>query len=278
MPERIDLHLHTTCSDGTQSPEAVVRLAKQAGLSAIAITDHDTVSGVAEATEAGLRLGIRVVPALELSVEYAGQDVHILAYFVDPSDPALAAMLADLRQARRERLAEMVGRLRRLGLPLAEGEVTRRVSSLGPVGRPHLAEALVARRWVETYTDAFRYYLSSESPAYLPNRTPSPEAALAVLKQAGGVPVLAHPGCYAGDDVLERFRRAGLMGIEVFHPRHGADEVNHLISTAERLDLLMTGGSDYHGEGRSDLPPGSVPVGADLLHRLEAARPVGGMR
>jgi 3',5'-nucleoside bisphosphate phosphatase len=269
---RVDLHLHTTCSDGIHSPAGVVALAHAAGVAVLAITDHDTMAGVAEAQRAALELGVRVIPGVEVSVEFDRQDIHVLAYFPDSTNGGLQTLLCDLRRARQRRLDRMLGRLRQLGLPLRRSDVMAQAPPSGPVGRPHLAQALVARGWVENYNDAFRYYLASEAPAYLPNHTPEPEEVLSVLRQAGGIPVLAHPSCYQGRAVLDRFLSAGIMGLEVYHPRNDPAEVEFLKKEAERRGLLITGGSDYHGNGRGDTAPGSVGLGVEHLARLDEAR------
>jgi hypothetical protein len=271
--EVVDLHLHTSYSDGLHPPAEVLRLAKESGVQVLAITDHDTVAGLVEAGAEAERLGIRLVPALELSVEFRGQDLHILGYFIDPEDPDLTGMLERQRAERGERMRKILRRLRLLGMPLSEAEVVRRTRPGGPVGRPHIADALVGRGWIETYMDAFRYYIGTDCPAYLPGRTPTPEEALAVLRKAGGVPVLAHPGSYRLDGVFERFVPAGLAGIEVFHPRHEPGETARFRALAAQLGLLETGGSDYHGEGRGDALPGSAGIGFEEFARLEASRP-----
>ncbi len=247
-------------------------MAADAGVKVVAIADHDTLAGLPEAEAEALRLGVRVIPATELSVEWDGQDIHILAYFIDPKSAPLGAMLELLQEARRERTQAMLRRLELLGLPLRAERVEEQCPRRGPIGRPHLASALVAERWVASYHDAFRFYIGNGCPAYLPNSTPSPEESLRTLLEAGGVPVLAHPIAYRFEEVLDRFIPAGLMGLEVLHPRHDPEEIRRLRRMASDLGLLETGGSDYHGEGRGDVPPGSMPVGLDVLERLEQGR------
>ena len=273
MDLRADLHLHSSCSDGLHPPAEVMRLAAEAGVQVAALSDHDTVAGIAEAERAARTFGIRLVPAVELSVQYQGQDIHVLGYFIDPHHPRLLAMLAGQRRARLNRLQGMLARLHLQGMPLTEAEGSRLAPAGGPVGRPHVAEARFRRGWLETYTDAFRYYIGLECPAYLSNSTPSPEEALATLREAGGVPVLAHPATYRAADVIERFVKAGLAGLEVAHPRHSPAETARLRSLARELGLLETGGSDYHGGGRGDAPPGTQTVGSEQMAALEAARP-----
>jgi 3',5'-nucleoside bisphosphate phosphatase len=269
--EGADLHLHTTRSDGRLSPAEVVRRAAAAGVRVLAVTDHDTTGGVEEAMAEAARLGIRCLPGVEVGVQAFGADIHLLAYFVDPRGAGLQDLLAELRRAREERLVAMARRLRLLGFPVTLAEVRRHVSPGGPVGRPHLAAALVARGWVEDVDEAFRWYLGSGGPAYLPNRTPTPETVLRTLLASGAVPVLAHPGSAPSEAVFERFLAAGLMGLEVHHPRHDAATTARWGAVAAAHGLLQTGGSDYHGYGR-DLPPGSVRAPAGAVARLDAAR------
>lgn len=273
--EAADLHLHTNRSDGRLPPSELVRCAHAAGVRILAVTDHDTTDGVAEAVAEADRLGIRCLPAVEIGVQYLGADIHILGYFADPCEPGLQTLLAGLRHAREERFFAMIGRLRLLGFPITAGEArgaaARSGAPGGPVGRPHLAAWLVERGWVADLEEAFRWYLGNGGPAYLPTRTPPPEAVLRILLASGAVPVLAHPGIAPSDAVVERLLAAGLMGLEVHHPRHDPATTARLRALAAERGLLETGGSDYHGTGR-DLPPGSIRAPAGAVARLEAAR------
>jgi hypothetical protein len=267
-----DLHLHTRHSDGMHPPASVVRMAARAGLTTLAITDHDTVSGLPEAQAAAETLGLRLIPGVEIGVEEGGVDVHVLAYGIDPAHPALEALLAALRRGREQRLLRILRRLRRLGLPLGAAEVRRHATRTGPVGRPHVAAALAERGWVATTEDAFRHLIGTDAPAYLCNHTPPVEEVLRTVLAAGGVPVLAHPVLYRHETFLERFRRAGLMGLEVNHPRHDAAAAARVRAMAEAGGLLQTGGSDYHGLLPSEPPVGSHRPPAGSLARLEEAR------
>ncbi len=269
--EIADLHLHTTASDGLLAPAELVRRAHAAGVRVLAVTDHDTTDGVAEAKGESERLGIRCLPGVEVGVQCLGADIHLLGYFADPGSAALQALLADLRRARQERLAAMVRRLRLLGFPVQPEAVRRSVAPAVPVGRPHLAAWLVARGWVTDLSAAFRWYLGRGGPAYVPNRTPEPEKILRILLASGAVPVLAHPGVPPGEEVFARFRAAGLLGLEVHHPRHDAAATARLRALAAQHGLLETGGSDYHGFERDPLP-GSVRAPAGAVARLERAR------
>lgn len=269
--EAADLHLHTNRSDGRLSPTELVRCAHGTGVRVLAVADHDTTDGVEEAIAEATRLGLRCLPAVEVGVQCLGADIHLLGYFADPRDPPLQALLAGLRRAREERFRAMVGRLRLLGFPITHAQVRGSVAPGGPVGRPHLAAWLVEHGWVTGLEEAFGWYLGAGGPAYLPNRTPTPEAVLRVLLASGVVPVLAHPGIPPSEAVFERFLAAGLMGLEVHHPRHDSATTARLRALAAERGLLETGGSDYHGYGR-DLPPGSVRAPAGAVARLDAAR------
>mgnify|MGYP000949383284 FL=1 len=268
----VDLHLHTMFSDGVLTPEELVVRCREASVQVIAVTDHDTVAGLPRAAAEARRQGIRLIEGVELSIEYQGQDIHVLGYGVSAGHGAFAAMLGELERAREERLHGMLGRLSGLGLPLTAEEVRSR--ALGRViGRPHVAEALLARGWIENYNDAFRYYIGAGCPAYLPNRTLAPENAIAVIRAAGGVPVLAHPGAYADwSAVLDRFVQAGALGIEVHHPRHDPDLAQTMAEEARRRGLIPTGGSDFHGGGRGDASPGTWGVTVEVVERLDEAR------
>ena len=272
--EAADLHLHTTRSDGRLSPCDLVRCAHAAGVRVVAVTDHDTTDGVEEAMAESTRLGLRCLSAVEVGVQWLGMEIHLLGYFADPREPGLQALLAGLRSAREGRFRAMIGRLRLLGFPITFAEVRRSVAPGSPLGRPHLAAWVVARGWATDIDEAFRRYLGTGGPAYLPNSTPTPEAVLRILLTAGAVPVLAHPGygsLVSSEAAFERLLAAGVMGIEVHHPRHDSAMTARLRALAAQRGLLETGGSDYHGYGR-DLPPGSVRAPAGAVARLDAAR------
>lgn len=272
MPERIDLHLHTTYSDGRLPPRELLRNIRAAGVGVAAIADHDTVDGLAEAAEEADRLGIRLIPATELSIEHRGQDLHVLAYFVDTSDPDLRSLLRRLRRAREVRLHAMVERLHQLGLPIREEEVLARAGSQATVGRLHLAGALVDRGWVPSIDAAFRHYIGSGSPAYREKGTVPLRESMRILLGAGAVPVLAHPGTYDLSGTLEDLLEAGLQGLEAYHPSHQAGEVLVFRELAHERGLIVTGGSDYHGDREDEPEPGSLPIGLDLVRRLEERR------
>ena len=254
---RIDLHTHSDASDGTQPPADVVASAAAAGLDVVALTDHDTSAGWAEALAAGERLGVRVLPGVEVSCLQRGISVHLLSYLHDPAHPALAALLEGSRTSRLTRARSMVVRLGE-DTGLTWDDVLQQVHGDATVGRPHIADALVAKGLVPDRDEAFATLLSGRSRYFVPHSAPDPVEAVRLVRAAGGVPILAHPAaskrgsCIADTDIDEMVD-AGLLGLEVDHRDHSADERAHLREVARGLDLLTTGSSDYHGAGKKNL-------------------------
>lgn len=272
MAERIDLHLHTVFSDGRRTPAELADLLAAAKVTTAALTDHDTLDGIASLEEALRDRGIRVIPGVEVSVEHEGQDLHILAYFVDRQDPRLLAMLRKIRDSRKIRIQGMVGRLNELGIPVTEEEVWKRATCSESVGRVHVAQALVENQWVGHHGEVFRYYIGAEGPAYRPKETAGIEECLAVLREGGAISVLAHPGAYRLEGVLDRLVECGLDGLEVYHPSHEPAQVAQFEQLADRLRLLRTGGTDYHGDREGEMMPGTMILDEGLLERLEQRR------
>ena len=266
-----DLHTHSTASDGLLAPAALVEEAVRRGLRAIALTDHDTVDGLAEAIAAGARRGVEVVPGVELGTDARPHEVHLLGYFVDRRSRRLREALAAQAEHRRQRAARMVERLNELGIEVTLAEVLALAGS-GTVGRPHLARAIVARGAAADVAEAFDRYLASGRPAYVHRQALSPEAAVALVRAAGGVPVLAHP-LTTGDPeaTVARLLPAGLGGIEVDYGEYDAAARAALRALADRHGLIATGGSDYHGPGhKHGRELGGAVVSAatvDLLRR-----------
>ncbi len=256
---RIDLHAHTTYSDGSLTPEQLIQHAIERRLAVLAITDHDSVDAVAPARRAAGST-IELVPGIEISTTREGADLHVLGYYVDPADAVLRRRLERFRGERLERALAIVERLRGLGAPIDAEQV---VASAGPgvVGRPHIADALVRAGHVETVDAAFRRFLGPRGEAFVPRPAFRPEDAIALIHDAGGVSVLAHPGAGLAVSLVEHLASEGLRGIEVWHPQHGPSTIRHYRALAARLGLLETGGSDFHGVGRSvDLGDMSVPI------------------
>lgn len=263
-----DLHVHSNASDGLFPPREVIRRAHGVGLSAVAITDHDTVAGVAEAEREARSLGLDLVPGCEISIDFEGRDIHLLAYFIDAGDPGLASLLRAIRHSRRERVVEMVRRLNQLGVSLTMDEVSVGAAQSNSIGRLHVARALLARGMVRTIEQAFREWIGSAGEAYLPKRTPGAAEVIAAVHAAGGVPVLAHPALYRIEDLEETFSNWDLRGIEVFHPSHKPADEERLLAWADARGFVMTGGSDWHGDERPGSYIGSVQVDSQVVAEL----------
>jgi len=251
---RIDLHAHSTVSDGTEPPAVVVEQAAAAGLDVVALTDHDSVEGWAEASAAATRVGIELVPGIEVSCRHHGISIHMLAYWPDPHDDALVGTLAKTRDARVARAQAMVARIG-VDYPVTWDDVLAESPDAATVGRPHIADALITRGHFARREDAFELVLSNHSPYYVPHYAPEVVEAVVALRHAGGVPVFAHPGADARgrvvpDAVIEQLADAGLVGIEVEHRDHSPAQRERLSGIAARLGLVPTGSSDYHGAGK----------------------------
>jgi predicted metal-dependent phosphoesterase TrpH len=267
-----DLHLHTHYSDGLCSPAEVVEAAARAGLSWVAITDHDTVGGLDEGSAAAQRLGIGFVPAVELSIEFRGQDFHILAYWIDPADHDLSILLEQVSRSRIARARRILSRLHGLGVRLSMEAVKKQAPLTHALGRAHIARALVEAGEAGSFADVFARYLGLGGPAYVPKETVGPGEALRVLRAAGGVPVLAHPGIYQMDGAWETLLNEGIGGIETEHPMHTAKQAAGLRRLAARYNLVATGGSDFHGGGVPQSQVGGIRVEACVLDRLFARK------
>ncbi len=276
---RIDLHLHTTHSDGSFSTAEVMAFAKQAGLTALAITDHDIVDGIPEATAIGKALGIEVVPGVEISSRLGESELHILGYFMKWTDPQLAQRLRTLRDSRHLRNPKIVQRLNELGIPITYEEV-RALAGTESVGRPHIARLLMEKKFVTSAKEAFDRYLANGRPAFVDRELPEPAEAVRWIREAGGVPVLAHPTWVRtsaeGLRVLMReLKAAGLGGIEVHYSTHTPSQTTEYLDLAKQCDLLVTGGSDFHGVTKPDIEVGigrgQLKVSQKLLDPLRKA-------
>ncbi len=273
----IDLHVHTTASDGTMTPEEVVFHAARQGLRAIAVTDHDTVDGVEEALEAGSRAGIEVVPGVEIGVDYPGE-MHILGYFVDPHNPRLQRGLSLLRRYREERNPRMVEKLRGLGFDISIGEVAEAAGG-NVIGRPHIAAVMKQKGYVRDFDEAFELYLGAGKPAYVKKDKLTPREGIELVTAAGGIAVLAHPKYLevSGDKslqaLIEELVGYGLEGIEVFYTTHTPEETDRYFNLAERNGLLVTGGTDFHGNNKEAIEigkgAGGLAVSYEFLEKLK---------
>jgi len=251
---RIDLHAHSDASDGTDSPGEVVASAREAGLDVVALTDHDTTAGWGEAAETARALGVGLVRGMEMSTRYKNVSVHLLCYLHDPGSPALVAELAKIRDERAGRARVMVDRITE-DYPITWDDVLAQAAGARSLGRPHLADALVAAGVVADRDEAFERLLSTRGPYYVQHYAPATKRAIDLVRAAGGVPVLAHPGAtqrgrILPDKAFAALAEVGLAGIEVHHRDHSPAQVGRLAEIARRLDLLVTGSSDYHGDGK----------------------------
>jgi predicted metal-dependent phosphoesterase TrpH len=276
---RIDLHLHTTHSDGSYSTREVMTFAKQAGVTALSITDHDIVAAVPEALAIGAELGIEAIPGVEISSRQGDSELHILGYFLNWTDPLLGKRLASLRDSRHSRNPKIVQRLNELGIDISYDEV-RALAGTESVGRPHIARVLMEKKFVNSAKEAFDRYLANGRPAFIDRELPEPVEAVRWILEAGGVPVLAHPtwvrtsaeGLRA---LLRELKEAGLGGIEVHYSTHSPSQTTEYLDLAKQCDLLVTGGSDFHGVTKPDIEVGigrgQLKVSEKLLDPLRKA-------
>ncbi|ANA81801.1 PHP domain-containing protein [Paenibacillus glucanolyticus] len=277
-----DLHSHTQASDGMNRPSENVQLAFERGLGALAITDHDTVAGVEEALQAGERLNMVVVPGVEISTMAGGTDIHVLGYYVDYRDPVFLERLAELRRTREQRNERIIDKLQELGIELTMEDVIKGLGRLlepdESIGRPHIADALVLKGHALHLRDAFDRYLAQGAAAYVPQPRIQPKEACEWIREAGGVPVLAHPGLY-GDDGLVRevIQAAAFKGIEVYHSDHEAPDELRYLAMAKEYGLIVTAGSDYHGVRQGQVFHGDIgsrQVPMQVLEQLQQARTI----
>ena len=255
----LDLHIHTTASDGSLTPTQVVQLARKKGFSLIAVTDHDTMGGVAEALEAGKKYNVDVVPGVEISSGVT-LEVHMLGYGMSPDHPVMKAVMEDMRAARVERMERIIENLQKMGVPITVEEVEAVAG--GAIGRPHIAQVLIAHGLVPDVRTAFREYIGVGAKAYVERRKMTSEQVIANIRDAGGVPVLAHGGLLRISEVelnqwIDSMAKKGLMGLECYHNAHTPQMERLLRAAAERNGLLVTGGSDFHGASRPDVEMGT---------------------
>jgi hypothetical protein len=269
----IDLHTHSTCSDGTTTPTNLIREAKEADLCAISLTDHDTMAGLTEAITAGAQAGIEVVPGVELSADHEGCAVHILGYGLDRNNPDLLALLSELQLIREERNHRILENLAKLGIAIDRDELL--ASSSGLLGRPHIARMLVKLKVVVNINQAFARYLKKDGLAYAAaTRFPATET-IKIIKQAGGLAVLAHPTTFDKSfnrvtAAIKYLQKHELDGIEAIYPGHTAKICQDLGKLADQLDLLVTGGSDFHGVMKQGISLGGAPVMPPVPYELLA--------
>ncbi len=273
----VDLHIHTTFSDGTKTPKEVVKIAKKKRLIAISITDHDEIKGNKEAIEVGSKEGIEVIPGVEISTEYEGKSVHILGYCIDYEDSNLEKSLSVLQRARRERNPKIVEKLRSFGFEITYEEIVKEAGG-GQIGRPHFAKLLVKKGYVKDIDEAFDLYLRKGGPAYVEKFHFLPEQAIDMIIKSGGIPVLAHPKTIGLKDdelfnMIKQFVSFGLRGIEVYYPEHTEHDVFTYKEIAKTFGLIETGGSDFHGDNKPGveigLGNGRLKVPYDVVEKLK---------
>jgi predicted metal-dependent phosphoesterase TrpH len=281
MTSRADFHTHTNASDGRLSPAELVRLAVSRGLSILAITDHDSTEGVAEAlTAAAEHPGLTLVPGIEMSTDIPGDEIHVLGYFLDYEDPEFQGTLTRLRDARRDRGRMMVEKLHAMGIDIPWKRVEE-LAGDGSVGRPHVAQALVEFKRVSSFQEAFDRYIGRNGPAYVERAKLTPEEAIKILAEAGALPVLAHPASLSNlDALIVQLKAVGMAGIEVYYQDYDQNTRARLAAATERHGLLKTGGSDFHGiGGERERLPGNIPLPDEAIdafmaaaHRLTSSR------
>ncbi len=259
---KIDLHIHSTASDGRLSPEDIVAKSTELGLTVIALADHDSIDGIAPAQAAAKAFpGLRIIPATEISTDVPDGDIHVLGYFVDYTDLELRSALARLRNSRQGRAQRMIKKLANLGIHV-DWQRVQEIAGSGSMGRPHLAQAMLEKGYITSMKEAFVKYIGRGCPAYVEREKMTPIEAVALVLKANGLPVLAHPFTVNDPEaIMAELKAAGLVGIEAYYNGYTADEINRLVSLANRYGLIATGGSDYHGlEAASETMIGGVAV------------------
>ena len=269
----IDLHIHTTCSDGSLTPSQVVQYAKEKDLKAIAITDHDTIDGNEEALKEGKHQDIEVIPGVEISVDYSPGSMHMLGYFITTDDTTLKEKLTLLQGSRADRNPKIIEKLNELGLALTYDEVVQE-SGGGQVGRPHIAQVLLQKGYVKNIQEAFDKYLGKGAPAYSDKFRLGAEEAITTIIDAGGIPVLAHPftlyckGPEELEELVKKLVSMGLLGIEVYYSEHNQRQISQYSKLAEQHNLAITGGSDFHGKNMKGIDLGTGRGNLKVPYRL----------
>ncbi|HHV63949.1 MAG TPA: PHP domain-containing protein [Peptococcaceae bacterium] len=266
---KADLHCHTTASDGILTPAEIVRLADERGLRALAITDHDTIEGWVEAEKFASQVGLRLIKGLEINTDWKGKEIHILGYGPGKEKGSLERFLEELRRKRVDRIEEILAKLSRLNIHLSLTEVKQYAKGQS-IGRPHVVQAMMAKGYVSTYQEGFEKYLKIGAPAYVPRAKLTPTEAISIIREAGGVAVLAHPGNNVSQEEIQKWIEDGLQGIEISHPDHTPNQKKKYERLAFRNGLLATGGSDYHGPRvKPGVELGDWGVDLELVDQLE---------
>lgn len=273
----IDLHAHSTASDGTLTPSELALYAKSKGLSAIALTDHDTVAGIEECQQTGLEVGVIIIPGIEFSADFYGKELHILGYYLDPHHPYLQKKLEELVEARHTRNQEMLDKLTTLGFPLTYESLYEDCNDTTILTRAHIAKAMLKEGYVSDRKEAFSRYIGDGKPAYVPKKRFTTKECIDLIHEAGGLAVLAHPMLYGYGQkditsVIRGLNSEGLDGVECIYSTHSKDEVTHLLQVCLNLKLLPTGGSDFHGDNKPLLDLGTgygeLAIPFDILESM----------
>jgi predicted metal-dependent phosphoesterase TrpH len=263
-----DLHIHTNLSDGTDPPEKIVEMAHAAGLTTIAITDHDLVDGISPAVIRGSELGVEVVPGIEFTTEYQDAELHILGYYFDHTSQVFQAAIVHMQEDRVLRINKMAEKLQGLKIDIRPEEILRIANNKVP-GRPHVARALLEKGVVTSIKEAFNRFLADKGPAYVPHFKLLPKEAIALIKQAGGIAVMAHPATCGCDAMIPDLVSAGLRGLEVYYSGHRPEQTAHYAELADKYGLLKTGGSDYHGSNSGrEIRLGDTALADDLMDKI----------
>lgn len=276
--KKIDLHLHTTASDGASTPAELVDKSLELGLEVIAVTDHDNLTAVKKVKKIAEKSDLEVVSGIEISTYRGKAEYHILGYFVDPENSSLLGLTEAILESRIKRVKKMIEKLNKVGYPL-EFEDVKKFAAGVSLGRPHLAQAMVAKGYIEKVADAFtKEFIAGGGKAYAEKKNVLPAEAVEVILKAGGIPVIAHPnhinhGQALGKEEISRLKDIGLMGIEVYQSKHNKKVTEYYKKIAEELDLLITGGSDYHGENSPDILPGDAGMNREEYELLKSNRP-----
>jgi predicted metal-dependent phosphoesterase TrpH len=250
LKRKVDLHTHTNYSDGFLSPEELVHKAKDAEIDILSITDHDSVNGIEEASRIGEKLGVEIIPGVEISSDLRGAEVHILGYFIDIENKELAHYLSFFREERVRRAARIVEKLNNLGFEITLEDVLEKAKN-SAVGRPHIAQAMLEKEIVKSYFEAFNKYIKNDGPAYEPKVHLSPLSAFKIISDAGGLSFIAHPA-HMPESIIKELIDAGADGIEIIHPSHSRELIKFYRGIVNQYFLLESGGSDFHGGKRED--------------------------
>src|SRR5262245_32420948 len=270
-----DLQSHSLHSDGTYTPTAIVQRALQKGLSALALTEHASVDGLDEARARAEGTGLEIISGVELSAHDGSCEVHVLGLYVDDHDAEFRQALVSFREQRLLRAHAILERLEELGFDLSWDDVLERAHG-GSIGRPHIAEAMVAAGYVSSLDEAFRRFLGSKGPAHVARKTLTPRGAIELVRRAGGVPAIAHPATMQRDSIIPELAKLGLGGLEVHHPRHDESDRRRYLRLCEKYGLIPTGGSDSHGARTGYSQVGDTSVAAEIVDRLREAAGLGG--